>query len=268
MPIEFAKDVVGIITTLGKVGGLDTMMAIACKTLKGFKALETYDKEGRINKSTGLHMLGSSIGRHMDGRYVVICLEELRQELSFEVWNWFQNRRYATKSKLVQSLGKLSVSSPPWDDSVPMRNKLRMDWPIAREIMKYKEMDVNHLCENIVGDLLRWKVLKEILQDMEELEWECSVEQFRVAPSAVKLSEEEATDMDVDHEPQASDREGNGEEEEDVEEGEETCYKEAPETNEILSFKKKYDIPRDIRLEEYQYEIIDQEIPLNGILVY
>ncbi|KAF6145319.1 hypothetical protein GIB67_002343 [Kingdonia uniflora] len=58
--------------------GLDTMMAIVCKTLKGVKALETYDKEGRINKSIGLHMLGPSIGRHMDGRYVVIWLEELR----------------------------------------------------------------------------------------------------------------------------------------------------------------------------------------------
>ncbi|KAF6144250.1 hypothetical protein GIB67_024477 [Kingdonia uniflora] len=50
--------------------GLDTMMAIMCKTLNGVKALETYDKEGQINKSTGLHMLGPSIGRHMDGRYV------------------------------------------------------------------------------------------------------------------------------------------------------------------------------------------------------
>ncbi|KAF6136814.1 hypothetical protein GIB67_030099 [Kingdonia uniflora] len=72
--IELAKDVVGIVATLGKLGeyiGLDTMMAIVCKTLKGVKALETYDKEGRINKSTGLYMLESSIRRHMDGRYVV-----------------------------------------------------------------------------------------------------------------------------------------------------------------------------------------------------
>ncbi|KAF6142106.1 hypothetical protein GIB67_037024 [Kingdonia uniflora] len=61
------------------------MMEIVCKTLKGVKALETYDKEGQINKSTGLHILGPCIGRHMDGIYVVICLEELRQELSFVV---------------------------------------------------------------------------------------------------------------------------------------------------------------------------------------
>ncbi|KAF6157069.1 hypothetical protein GIB67_041530 [Kingdonia uniflora] len=98
MSIELAKDVVGIVATFEKVGGeklsrlfseyigLDTMVAIMCKTLKGVKALETYDKEGQINKSISLHMLGPSIGRHMDGRYVVICLEELRQELLFVVY--------------------------------------------------------------------------------------------------------------------------------------------------------------------------------------
>ncbi|KAF6157075.1 hypothetical protein GIB67_041536 [Kingdonia uniflora] len=58
MSIELAKDVVGIVATFGKVGGenisrlfsyyigLDTMMAIVCKILKGVKALETYDNEG------------------------------------------------------------------------------------------------------------------------------------------------------------------------------------------------------------------------------
>ncbi|KAF6151122.1 hypothetical protein GIB67_002374 [Kingdonia uniflora] len=56
--IKLAKDVVGIVAILGKVGGenlswlfseyigLDTMMAIVCKILKGVKALEAYDKEG------------------------------------------------------------------------------------------------------------------------------------------------------------------------------------------------------------------------------
>ncbi|KAF6145184.1 hypothetical protein GIB67_041379, partial [Kingdonia uniflora] len=55
--IKLAKDVVGIVATLGKVGGrnlsrlfseyigLDTMMVTMCKTLKGVKAHETYDKE-------------------------------------------------------------------------------------------------------------------------------------------------------------------------------------------------------------------------------
>ncbi|KAF6170235.1 hypothetical protein GIB67_020493, partial [Kingdonia uniflora] len=47
---------------------------------------------------------------------------EMDMEFLGEVWNWFQNKRYATKSKLVKSPDKLSVSPLPQDDSVPMRN--------------------------------------------------------------------------------------------------------------------------------------------------
>ncbi|XP_068665614.1 protein SAWADEE HOMEODOMAIN HOMOLOG 2-like [Aristolochia californica] len=39
-----------------------------------------------------------------------------------QVWNWFQNRRYAQKAKLVKAPGKLSVTPMPRDDSVPARN--------------------------------------------------------------------------------------------------------------------------------------------------
>lgn len=56
------------------------MLAIVCKTYEGVKALEIYDKEGFINKSSGLHGLGASIGRSLEGQFVVICLEYLRQE--------------------------------------------------------------------------------------------------------------------------------------------------------------------------------------------
>lgn len=88
--LTLAKDVLGIVATLGKVDdenlsrlfseylGLETMMAIVCKTYEGVKTLETYDFEGGINKHSGLHGLGSSIGRHLDGRFRIICLEHLR----------------------------------------------------------------------------------------------------------------------------------------------------------------------------------------------
>lgn len=56
------------------------MLAIVCKTYEGVKALETYDKQGCINKSSGLHALGASIGRNMDGRFLVICLENIMHE--------------------------------------------------------------------------------------------------------------------------------------------------------------------------------------------
>ncbi|KAJ0039188.1 hypothetical protein Pint_22609 [Pistacia integerrima] len=47
---------------------MDTMFAIVCKTYEGVKALETYDKEGCIIKSSGLHGLGASIGRTIHDR--------------------------------------------------------------------------------------------------------------------------------------------------------------------------------------------------------
>lgn len=57
------------------------MLAIVCKTYDGIKALETYNKEGYINKTSGFHGLGSSIGRSLDGRFLVICVENLRFEI-------------------------------------------------------------------------------------------------------------------------------------------------------------------------------------------
>ncbi|KAK9103905.1 hypothetical protein Sjap_021159 [Stephania japonica] len=101
--LPLTKEVLGTVATLGKVNddnlsrlfseylGLETMMAIVCKTREGVKALETYDSEGEINKSTGLHGLGSSIGRHVDGRFLVISLEDLRQESPFYLLNWAGN---------------------------------------------------------------------------------------------------------------------------------------------------------------------------------
>lgn len=56
------------------------MLAIVCKTYEGVKALEIYDKEGCINKGSGLHGLGASIGRALEGRFIVVCLENLRHE--------------------------------------------------------------------------------------------------------------------------------------------------------------------------------------------
>lgn len=88
--LPLTKDVVGIVATLGKVNddslsrllseylGLEAMLAIVCKTNGGVKALETYEKDGSIIRSSGLHGLGASIGRQLEGRFLVICLENLR----------------------------------------------------------------------------------------------------------------------------------------------------------------------------------------------
>ncbi|KAK4273885.1 hypothetical protein QN277_017195 [Acacia crassicarpa] len=88
--LSLTKDIVGIVATLGKVEddnlsklfseylGVETMLAIVCKTCEGVKALEIYNNDGCLDKSSGLHGLGASIGRPLDGRFLVICLESLR----------------------------------------------------------------------------------------------------------------------------------------------------------------------------------------------
>ncbi|XP_022763799.1 protein DEFECTIVE IN MERISTEM SILENCING 3-like isoform X1 [Durio zibethinus] len=88
--LTLTKDVLGLVATLGKVDdenlsrlfseylGVQTMLAIVCKTHEGIKALETYNQDGCLDKTSGLHGLGASIGRPLDGRFLVICLESLR----------------------------------------------------------------------------------------------------------------------------------------------------------------------------------------------
>ncbi|CAB4300658.1 unnamed protein product [Prunus armeniaca] len=90
--LALTKDVlgiVGIVATLGRVDddnlsrllseylGLETMLAIVCKTYEGVKVLEKYDADGTIISTAGIHGLGSSIGKSIKGRFLVICLEDL-----------------------------------------------------------------------------------------------------------------------------------------------------------------------------------------------
>ncbi|KAK1302475.1 hypothetical protein QJS10_CPB12g00829 [Acorus calamus] len=87
--LPFTKDVLGVVALLGKVNddnlsrllsenlGLETMLAIVCKTYEGVKSLEIYGKEGMIDKTAGIHGFGP-IGRPLNGRFSVICLEQLR----------------------------------------------------------------------------------------------------------------------------------------------------------------------------------------------
>ncbi|KAF3666192.1 Protein DEFECTIVE IN MERISTEM SILENCING 3 [Capsicum annuum] len=57
--------------------GRETMLAVVCKTHDGLEALEKYDKDGFIDKSSGLHGLGASMGRPLNDRFVVICVQNL-----------------------------------------------------------------------------------------------------------------------------------------------------------------------------------------------
>ncbi|KAL8148425.1 protein DEFECTIVE IN MERISTEM SILENCING 3-like isoform X2 [Apium graveolens] len=106
------KDVLGIVATLGKVDdenlgrllaeylGKEAMMALVCKTSDGVKAMESSDIEGVINRNSGLHEIGSSIGRTLEGGFRVICLNDLRPYVGEFVSNDPQRRLDLLKPKL------------------------------------------------------------------------------------------------------------------------------------------------------------------------
>lgn len=51
--------------------------------------------------------------------------------ISEQVWNWFQNRRYALRAKAAKNPGKLNVSSLPRDDSAIAKSVPQVPQPIA-----------------------------------------------------------------------------------------------------------------------------------------
>lgn len=77
------------------------MLAIVCSTNEGVKALEKYDPEGTINSTGGLHGIGSSTGRKINGRFVVICLEDLRQVILMGVFVWVCSFSHEFFSQLI-----------------------------------------------------------------------------------------------------------------------------------------------------------------------
>ncbi|KAL1203369.1 Protein DEFECTIVE IN MERISTEM SILENCING 3 [Cardamine amara subsp. amara] len=88
--IPLMKGVVGILAKLGKINdenlsqvlsdylGMRSMLAIVCKDHDSVMALQTYDNQGMIDTSAGLHGLGSSIGQTIEGNFDAICLESVR----------------------------------------------------------------------------------------------------------------------------------------------------------------------------------------------
>ncbi|GAB4858490.1 hypothetical protein Ancab_009965 [Ancistrocladus abbreviatus] len=88
--LTVTQEVLGVVAMLGKVDddnlsrllseflGVETMLALVCKSYESIKALEMYDDKGCVNKGSGIHGLGASIGRALEGRFLVISLESLR----------------------------------------------------------------------------------------------------------------------------------------------------------------------------------------------
>eukprot|EP01018_Ginkgo_biloba_P022977 Gb_24289 [translate_table: standard] len=88
--VPILEDVVGIVSLLGKLEtdllsrvlsqylGKSNMLAIVCKSHEGVEALEQYDLKGKIIERLGIHGLASAQNRQINGRFRVICLEDIR----------------------------------------------------------------------------------------------------------------------------------------------------------------------------------------------
>ncbi|KAM0014533.1 hypothetical protein Hdeb2414_s0035g00729801 [Helianthus debilis subsp. tardiflorus] len=74
--------------------------SLVCITYDGIKALVTYDKDGSINKNSGLYGLGTAIGQPLDGRFSVISLENLRPYVGEFMPNDPQKRLDLSKPRL------------------------------------------------------------------------------------------------------------------------------------------------------------------------
>ncbi|KAL6541501.1 hypothetical protein OROGR_010987 [Orobanche gracilis] len=110
---SLTKDVLGVVARLGKVDdatvsrllseylGLETMLAVVCKTYEGVKALEGYTKDGSVNKGWGIHALAALAGRPLNDRYLVICLDNLRPYSGQVITDDPQRRLDILKPRLI-----------------------------------------------------------------------------------------------------------------------------------------------------------------------
>ncbi|CAH8320393.1 unnamed protein product [Eruca vesicaria subsp. sativa] len=106
------KGVVGVVAKLGKVNdenlsqvlsdylGTRSMLALVCKDYNSVKGLESYDSHGKIDRNGGLHGLGSSIGRTIEGHFDAISLENLRPYIGQYIAGDPQRRLNLLKPKL------------------------------------------------------------------------------------------------------------------------------------------------------------------------
>ncbi|XP_057823648.2 structural maintenance of chromosomes flexible hinge domain-containing protein GMI1 isoform X1 [Cryptomeria japonica] len=84
------SDVIGVVALLGKVEsdliswvvseylGKENMLAIVCKSRKGVEQLEMHDSTGKIIPLSGIHGIADTQRRYIDGRFRVICLDDIR----------------------------------------------------------------------------------------------------------------------------------------------------------------------------------------------
>nr|XP_043610523.1 structural maintenance of chromosomes flexible hinge domain-containing protein GMI1 [Erigeron canadensis] len=82
-------NIIGVVALLGTAPTLnlsrifaeylgDQMLAVVCKSYEDVNLLETYDENGKLNASHALHMFASELGQPISGRYLILCIEDIR----------------------------------------------------------------------------------------------------------------------------------------------------------------------------------------------
>ncbi|KAI7727062.1 hypothetical protein M8C21_012163, partial [Ambrosia artemisiifolia] len=56
----------------------DQMLAVVCKYYEDIRLLESYQKNGKLNPNFALHMFARELGQSINGRYLVLCIEDIR----------------------------------------------------------------------------------------------------------------------------------------------------------------------------------------------
>lgn len=59
------------------------MLAVVCKSCVAAGALERYNLDGNVNHTRGFHALATELGISIKGRYLIICLDDIRYQKSF-----------------------------------------------------------------------------------------------------------------------------------------------------------------------------------------
>ncbi|KAK9049166.1 hypothetical protein SSX86_031867 [Deinandra increscens subsp. villosa] len=82
-------NIIGIVALLGTAPSFelsrlfaeylgDQMLAVVCKYYEDIRLLERYRKNGTLNPKQALHMFARELGQSINGRYLVLCIEDIR----------------------------------------------------------------------------------------------------------------------------------------------------------------------------------------------
>lgn len=62
------------------------MVAVVCKSYEAARALEQYVHNGEVDSRLGLHAEATALGKSISGRFLVVCLEDIRYGMHDGYW--------------------------------------------------------------------------------------------------------------------------------------------------------------------------------------